>query len=219
MPAFPAHLLLNGLKVRILLDSAANIAAAGATVGSPTIAGSFNASCGYAEFKNSDAVEYQSYDIETVIGTVVATATATNVVCDGLTGNIAHLAITNQLATDLSTAHDYISGQAISGPLNVQVNSDTQYYQFANANQGKYDQLVMDCSMGDYSTLTIMPYWVHFAIDYDPRAFLGAINMRDVKFLRVNVTHSLGANSQVQVTAFKSAIYRIEAGRLKRYLY
>lgn len=221
MPYFAAHKLKNRLKLRLLLRAASEVAAAGATVGTPTIDGNFYIWTADVQRGDSDPDAnwntYQSYDFEDNIGTVVPTATATNVICDGFGGNVAHLSISNVLATDLSTAHAYLVSKPCTA-LKLQVNSDTQYYQADAAVDADYDLVALGMSYGDDSTLG-QPLIIPIGVDNDPRVYSGSLNMRDVQQLRVNITHTQGANTQCQVLAIKNALYKIENGHLRRYLY
>lgn len=221
MPPFPVHKLEQALKLRVYLDTAANVAASGATAGSPTISGNFIITTNDAEtYDESGNFVYQSYDMETQVGQVVATATATDVNCDGFTGQIAALAVTNQLASDLSTAHNYLKSVPID-ILKLQIDSDKTYWESDEASTSQLDQIINKISRGavSASTVSLLPYWIPICVMWNPRAFTGAISMRNVGMLRVNVTHSQGANTQCDIVAFKNAYYKIENQKVKRYLY
>lgn len=220
MPPFPIHKLDNPLRLRIYIDIADNLAASGATAGTPTIDGSFIVTTLDAETYDESNPVYQSYDMETQVGQVVATGTSTDVVCDGFTGQIAAFSVTNQLASDLSTAHNYLKSVPID-ILKLQINSDKTYWESDEAATSQLDQIVNGISRGavSSSTIALLPYWIPIGIMWNPRAFTGAIVTKPNGQLRVNVLHSQGANTQCDVVAFKSALYKIENKKLNRYLY
>lgn len=221
MPYFAAHKLKNRLKLRLTLRAAADIAASGATVGSPTLDGNFVIMT--ADIRNGGVDGdanwnvYQSIDFETITGTVVPTATATDVKCEGLTGNVSLLSVSAALATDLSTAHDYLKSKPLTA-TKLQVNSDKQYYESDSALDIDYDLLSLGMSYGDNSTLG-QPLFIPIGLDNNPLVFTGALNMKDVQQLRVNATHAQGSDCQVQICAIKPCHFKIENGHLKRQLF
>lgn len=217
MPAFPAHKLKSKLKLKLTLDTAANVAASGSTAGTPTITGNFILTYGYTEFAGED-FPYLSYDPESKIGTTIATATATDVICDGVVGNIAHIVPIIKKVSDYTTAHDYFQNYDCD-VIKLQVNSDKQYFESDESTTGLLDQLTLGMGEGLYTTLTSVPYFIPIASRWNPRAFLGAINMKNVEQLRVNLNQSQGVNCYGQVVAFKSTEYVIENGMVKRRQY
>lgn len=224
MPSFPLHKCSNNLRLRVHLDTAANIAASGATVGSPTIAGEFLI---YSTYQESDGDRlgttevYQSFDWETPASvTTIATATATDLVLDSATGTINSIWIQLQLASDVDTNHYYILRKTID-VLNLQVGTNKTFYEQQTANEGLVDQVINDAEAG-YGALTdLQPgsYYIALGSMYNPRTFTGGLNMKNKPSLRANIKHSLGANAYANAVCVRSAQYKIVGGRLKRELY
>ncbi len=131
-----------------------------------------------------------------------------------LSGNVAHIALVNRLASDLGTAHDFFYGKAMTA-LSLKVGDTADYYKFTSAAIGKYLQISSRLTTGENSTIGTLPYWISFAPMYNPRAFLGCLNMDDIKILNATVTHALGADSSVLPVSFRSAQFVIENERLK----
>ena len=208
----------NGLRLRLTLDTAANIASSGATVGNPTISGQFILTCSYTEGVQDIGfdVPYQSYDFEDIELTSIPSGTATDIICDGFSGTISFLSVMNELQTDIGTNHNYLKSVAINS-INLQIGADKQYYQTSDSSMGIYLQSMFK-DTGDYSTLTVMPSLIPLGIEWNPRAFTGGLAMRDIKFLRVNVTQTAGS-SYGSVVSVRSVQYKIEGGHLKRYLF
>lgn len=221
MPFFASHKLANPLLLRITLDQAANLAANGATVGTPTISGEFHVLSAYkvsgATDPDANWNTYQSYDFESKLGTVVATGAATtDVNLNTFKGNIESLMLCNELVTDLTTAHDYFKSKPIDTCI-LKVGSDLTWYKANCALDFDYDALALGSSAGNNSVLGD-PLFIPFGVEDDPRAFTGAFNNRANEDLIASVSQSQGSNTQTQITAIKNAYFKVEGGRLKKYL-
>lgn len=219
MPYFPTHKLENALTLKITMRSAADIAAAGATVGSPALTGKFKIWC--AETAGNDSLDnwdtYQSLEFEAKTGTVAATGTTeTEVTLDGFIGNINCLSVSNVLASDLSTAHSYFLNQQLD-TIRLKVEDNDYFYEAGVQRSADYDSFVLGHNNGNDATLA-NPYIIPIGIMDDPRVFSGALNMEKHPQLRLFVTHSEGANCQVQVLAVKNVYYKIVNGNLVKSL-
>jgi len=218
--------LVNGkLRLRLTLRTAAAVAAAGATVGSPTIAArlyylTYTVPSAIQEIhmSNRESYVYRAYDFVTLSpGTSVAAGTNTTFDLKSLVGSLADLFITTTTAASISANTYYLTVDEIDF-LEVFVDGQS-YWRTDQQESLAFDKWLLSEVPGKASVIN-SPYVVPFEITRDPAMYTGALESNGITSLTITLNHSNGGATPANVTyAFGStvnaAIY-IEGDSFKR---
>jgi hypothetical protein len=222
-PPLNSNLASSKLVLRIKLRTAAQIAAAGATVGSPTL------SCRlyFQELVCTPALRneqiaaassylYSGYDWESIESRfTVATATSTVMDISDIHGSIAELFFLDTLVTDVSTAHEYLNVQNDISALKLLL--DNKEYQVIEYKENlRYEQLLMAGRQGIDSDWGA-PVSMQLGLGYDgPAAWTGGLERSALNKLNAQITHGAGANCYVNVVARCKAYWSLQGGAFTR---
>lgn len=212
----------TSLRVEITLDSVANMLAAGGSGGSLSALTLvyYEFICSSEELQRIEsAVKSEDWkmlaiDYQTLNPTTVATATATDIDLTGLSGSIKEICFPNVLASDIATAHNYfITG--LSTVVNLQVDG-IQVYEYSSSNEGIMDQLLFNgAKVGDAATIGTARC-INFSRRKDSHNYDGGLNSESYKRLTLSLTHALGANTSVFISAAMYRWYVYRGGRFVR---
>lgn len=223
-PPLNAAVLASKLIVRLKLRSAADVAASGATVGSPTISTRLYyqeivcaTSLRNAQIEKGDSYAYSGYDWQTIVERfTVATGSSTNIDISDLHGSLAEVFFQDALVTDWTTAHEYMNSQGDVDELKIKL--DGKDYQVIEFKENlRFEQMLVADRKGvdaDFSS----PVSIQLGLGYDGPAYTGGLAMDSVNKLSAQIKHSAGADCYINVVARVKSYYVVSGGNLARQL-
>lgn len=212
----------TNLVITINLDSVANILASGGSGGSLS-----SLNLVYYEFiASSDEIEMINkavlmndfklfgLDFQTLPGTSISSATATDIDLTALQGSIKEVCYPLVLNSDISTSHDYLDTN-LPTVLNLQLDGVQIYY--ANTqNEIIMDQQIFNSSKVGVAATVGTSGCINFSRRKDTHIYDGGLNSQVFKRLTLNLTHALGAAATCFISAKMYRYYVYRNGRFIR---
>lgn len=215
-------LLTSKLRLRIKLRSAADVAASGATVGTPTISTKLHVYSMYSSDANlkkhldeAGTFMYYSSAYQTLPqSTAVATATSTTIDASAFRNSLSEIILLNSLVSNIDTAHSYFVTDG--SVTNIKAQLDGKDYWICESNaEIEYNRLLFAEFTGATTTLgdgVVIP----FAQNHETYHYGGSLEKENVNKLNIVFTHTAGANTYVDLVARQNVYYVIENGYLKQ---
>lgn len=212
----------TSMRVEITIDAVADLLAAGGSGGSLSALNLV-----YYEFIASTSelariekvVRNENWrvlgiDYQTLNATTVATATATDIDLTGLQGSIKEICYPVVLASDITTAHNYLI-TGLSTVLSLLIDG-VEIYDVDSSNEGIIDQQIFNAAKVGNAANINTARCINFSRRKDSHNYDGALNSESFKRLTLNLTHALGANAQVFISAAMYRWYVYRGGRFIR---
>ena len=210
------------MRVEITIDAVADLLAAGCSGGSLSaltlVDYEFIAST--SELARIEKVvrnenwRVLGIDYQTLNGTTVANTTATDIDLTGLQGSIKEICYPVVLASDIATAHNYlITGLSTVASLLL---DGIEIYDVDSSNEGIMDQQIFNSGkIGNAATINTARC-INFSRRKDSHNYDGGLNSESFKRFTLNLTHGLGSNASVFISAAMYRWYVYRGGRFIR---
>lgn len=212
----------TSMRVAITLDAVADLLAAGASGGSLSaltlVYYEFIASTSelarIEKVVRNEEWRVLGIDYQTLSPTTVATATATDIDLTGLQGSIKEICYPVVLATDISTAHNYLITN-ISTAISLLLDG-IEIYDVDSSNEGIMDSQIFNQGKVGNATAINTARCINFSRRKDSHNYDGGLNSESFKRFTLNITHTLGANASVFISAAMYRWYVYRGGRFVR---
>jgi len=174
------------------------------------------------EAHQKEAIVHKSIDFRTFKSTAVSTGSETSLDLSGFPGLIKRLSVRCSLSSEIdsSTPINYFNNQVID---TVKTDVDgAEETVFQDARQGELTSIIYNQGKAQSSTLGYtytVPLSLHTTESkITHKHNVGGLHSSKVNKFLLKVTHSLGANAEVGITAIIAALFQYKNGQLKRLL-
>jgi len=220
-PPLNSHLSSTKLRLRLTFRQAADIADAGATVGSPTISTRlYYLNCNpTSELRAQHIMQKETYlykgvDFQTLSSSTVANSTSSTIDASSFFGNIHDISVNHYLVSNRDTSHEYFQDEGKMQELKVRIDG-RDYWLSEQGESLRFDKLLLSEFPGRTNTFGD-PCIVPFSTSNDPQHFSGGLEMDSVNKLEIVVKHSAGANCYVDVTSRQNCFWSVSGGSFIR---